>query len=179
VGAGSAFVPSRPTTSVPPPTKGVTAAPPPAQTEPAGADFAHLDDLPPDEPDGRSTGDALAQKYRSGGGGSYTTGRYRERPKVPRGVTLPERPAVATLLYLHTVEETYHRSHGRYGTLQQLKEAGVLALDVPLEAAGFKRMRYAFRLAVESDGYRAEAIPLAPVGRAFVVDDSGKVQLPD
>ena len=178
-GAGSTLAPSRPASAGPPPTKGTTAAPPPTQAEPVGAEFAHLDDLPPDEPDGRSTGDALAQKYRSGGGGSYTTGRYRERPKVPRGVTLPERPAVATLLYLHSVEETYRRSHGRYGTLQQLKEAGVLALDVSLETAGFKRMRYAFRLTVESDGYRAEAVPLAPVGRAFIVDDSGKVQLPD
>ncbi len=156
-----------------------TPQPAPPQPEPAGGDYAHLDELPSDEPDGRAAGDALAQKYRSGGGGSYTTGRFAERPRVPRGVTRDERPAVATLLYLHTVEQAYERRNSRYGTLQQLKDAGLLALDVPLEPAGFKRMRYSFRLAVEADGYRAEAIPLAPVGRAFLVDDAGKVRLAD
>ena len=156
-----------------------SASEPPAGTAPAGDDFAHLDDLPSDEGDGRAAGDALAQKYRSGGGSSYTTGRFRERPKVPRGVTVQERPAVATLFYIHTVEQAYQRSNGRYGTLQQLKDAGLLALDVPLDAAGFRRQRYSFRVAVEPDGYRAEAIPLAPVGRSFLVDDTGKVRLAD
>jgi serine/threonine-protein kinase len=153
--------------------------PTPAGPAPAGGDFAHLDDLPSDEPDGRAAGEAAAQKYRSGGGGSYTTMRFRERPKVPRGVTVPERPAVATLFHIHTVEQAYQRSNRRYGTLQQLKDAGLLVLDVPLDATGFRRGGYSFRVAVEPDGYRAEAIPLAPVGRAFLVDDTGKVREAD
>ena len=52
-------------------------------------------------------------------------------------------------------------------------------LDVPVDAAGFKRARYGFRLTVEPDGFRAEAVPQAPVGRAFVVDDAGKVRFLD
>ena len=64
-------------------------------------------------------------------------------------------------------------------TLQQLKDSGLLALDVPLEPQGFKRQRYQFRVAVEPDGFRAEAVPLAPVGRSFIVDDTGKVRLAD
>jgi hypothetical protein len=160
-------------------TASAAAHPPASDSAPAGDDFSHLDDLPPDEADGRASGDALAQKYRSGGGSSYTNSRFRERPKVPRGVTFQERPAVATLFYIHSVEQAYQRSNGRYGTLQQLKEAGLLALDVPLEPQGFKRQRYQFRVAVESDGFRAEAVPLAPVGRSFIVDDTGKVRLAD
>jgi hypothetical protein len=94
-------------------------------------------------------------------------------------VTVQERPAVATLFYIHTVQQAYHRSHGRYGSLAELKGAGLLALDVPLEPSGFRRARYAFRVEVQPDGYRADATPLAPIGRAFVVDDAGKVRLPD
>ena len=52
-------------------------------------------------------------------------------------------------------------------------------LDVPMDATGFKRARYAFRLTVESDGFKAEAVPQAPVGRPFVVDDTGKVRFID
>jgi serine/threonine protein kinase len=151
----------------------------PAQAEPAGGEFSHLDQLPAQEADGRATGDALAQKYRSGGGGSYTTSRFSQRPKVPRGVTLPERPAVATLLYLHSAEEAFHRQNARYGTLRELHGAGLLALDVPFDATGFKRARYGFRVAVEADGYRAEAMPQGPIGRPFLVDDSGFVRFRD
>ncbi len=160
--------------------RGAATQPPPTEyVPPAGDAFAHLDELPAEETDGRAAGEAVAQKYRSGGGTSYTNTRFRERPKVPRGVTLQERPAVATLFYIHTVQQAYQRSNGRYGTLQQLKDSGLLALDVPLEPQGFKRQRYQFRVAVEPDGFRAEAVPLAPVGRSFIVDDTGKVRLAD
>jgi hypothetical protein len=95
-------------------------------------------------------------------------------------VTLPEWPAVATLLYLNTVQEAFHRKSGRYGTLRELADAGLLALDVEFDATSFKRARYGFRVTVDANGYRAEAIPQAPVGRAFVVDDdTGKVRFPD
>ena len=66
---------------------------------------------------------------------------------------------MATLLYLNSVEEAFHRKNGRYGTLRELADAGLLALDVPFDASGFKRARYAFRVTVEADGYRAEAMP--------------------
>ena len=170
--------------SAPPASRGTTpsqpAAQPPGQAEPAAGDFSHLDEVPgEDGGDGRAAGDALAQKYRSDGTSSYTTGRYRARPPVPRGITLSERPAVATLLYLSSVEQAYHRRSGRYGTLRELHDAGLLVLDVPVDTAGFKRARYGFRLTVESDGFRAEAVPQAPVGRPFVVDDTGKVRFLD
>jgi serine/threonine-protein kinase len=163
----------------PPARSGTAAVAPPSDAPAGGDDYSHLDDLPADEPDGRAAGEALAGKYRSGGSGSYSTTRFRERPRVPRGVTVQERPAVATLFYIHTVQQAYHRSHGRYGSLAELKGAGLLALDVPLEPSGFRRARYAFRVEVQPDGYRADATPLAPIGRAFVVDDAGKVRLPD
>jgi hypothetical protein len=156
------------------------AAQPPAQGEPAPGDFSHLDEVPGDEgADGRAAGDALAQKYRSDGTSSYTTGRYRARPNIPRGITLQERPAVATLVYLNSVEQAYHGSNRKWGTLRELHDAGLLVLDVPVDAAGFRRARYGFKLTVESDGFRAEAVPQAPVGRSFVVDDTGKVRFLD
>ena len=88
----------------------------PSQAEPPGGDFAHLDEFPGDDGgDGRAAGDALASKYRTDGTSSYTTGKYRARPPVPRGITLPERPAVATLLYLNSVEQAYHGRNGSWG----------------------------------------------------------------
>jgi hypothetical protein len=92
-------------------------------------------------------------------------------------VTGSERPAVATLLYVNSVQEAFHRKNGRYGTLRELADAGLLALDVAFDATGFKRARYAFKVAVEADGYRADALPLGPIGRPFLVDDSGIVRL--
>jgi len=86
---------------------------------------------------------------------------------------------VATLLYLHSVEEAYHRKSGRYGTLRELAGAGLLALDVPFDAEGFRRARYAFSVSAEADGYRAEAMPQGPIGRALLVDDSGFVRWRD
>ena len=174
--------------SPPPSTTARAVAPPPtqpassasAQAEPPGGDFSHLDAFPGDEGgDGRAAGDALASKYRSDGQSSYTTGRYKARPNVPRGITIQERPAVATLLHLNSVEQAYHGRNGKWGTLKELHDAGLLVLDVPMDATGFKRARYAFRLTVESDGFRAEAVPQAPVGRPFVVDDTGKVRFID
>jgi hypothetical protein len=161
------------------------AAPPPAPRTPAtggatgGGDYAYLDDLPAEAPDGRAAGEALAQKYRSGGAGGTggSTTRFRQRPRVPPGVTTTERPAVATLLYVHSAQEAYHRKSGRYGNLRALADAGLFVLDVPFDAEGFRRARYGFRVTAEADGYRVEAAPQGPVGRAFVVDDSGFVLL--
>jgi len=144
-----------------------------------GGDYAYLDDLPSETPDGRAAGEALAQKYRSGGATGYPATRFRQRPRLPPGVTMPERPAVATLLYLHSAEEAYHRKSGRYGNLRELADASLFVLDVPFEAEGFRRARYGFRVTAEADGYRVEAVPQGPGGRAFLVDDSGFVRLRD
>jgi serine/threonine protein kinase len=168
----------RPATPPPPARQGSTTASGDGGA-PAGGDYAFLDELPSETPDGREAGEALAQKYRSGGATGYPTTRFRARPRVPPGITLPERPAVATLLYLHTVEEAFQRKNGRYGTLRELADAKLLALDVAFDAESFRRARYRFRLTVGSDGFRADALPLGAIGRAFMVDDSGFVRLPD
>jgi hypothetical protein len=78
---------------------------------------------------------------------------------------------------VNSVQEAFHRKNSRYGTLRELADAGLLVLDVPFDANGFKRARYAFRVSVESDGYRADALPQGPIGRPFLVDDSGIVRL--
>jgi len=152
----------------------------PGQAEPPAGDFSHLDEIPGDDgADGRAAGDDVARKFRNEGQSSYTNGKYRARPNVPRGVTLQERPAVATLLYLNSVEQAYHGRSGKWGSLHDLHAAGLLMLDVGLEQSGFKRAHYGFRLNVEADGFRAEAVPQAPIGRSFVVDDTGKVRFLD
>ena len=96
--------------------RGVPAVPPPADAASpggsAGDDYSFLDEPPSDAPDGRAAGDALAQKYRSGGSTGYSTTRFRQRPKIPQGVAMPERPAVATLLYLSGSQEAFHRKSG-------------------------------------------------------------------
>jgi serine/threonine protein kinase len=176
---GAKTAQARPPAQPAPPPSDAGSASSPTRAEPSAGEFTHLNELPPEETDGRATGDALAQKYRSGGTSSYTTGRYGRRSRVPRGVTMPERPAVATLLYLHSVEEAYHRQNARYGTLHDLVASRLLVLDVPVADAGFRRERYGFRLTLSPDGYRAEAVPQAPIGRSFMVDDSGIVRLPD
>jgi hypothetical protein len=92
---------------------------------------------------------------------------------------MAERPAVATLLYLNTVQEAFHRKHGRYGSLRELADDDLLALDVSFDAQSFRRARYSFRVTAGSDGYRADALPVGAIGRAFMVDDSGFVRQPD
>jgi hypothetical protein len=152
---------------------------PPGPGAPPPGDYSHLDELPPDAPDGRAAGEALAGKYRSGGSSGIGAMRFRQRSAVPPGVRPAERPAVSTLLYLHGAQEAFHRKEARYGTLRELSDAGLLAVDVPFETSGFVRARYAFRLSVEADGYRIEALPQPGPGRPFVVDDSGFVRVKD
>jgi serine/threonine protein kinase len=171
-----------PPTAPPVPAARANAAQPPEVSPPAGAaggDYAYLDQLPPETPDGRAAGDALAQKYRAGGSSGYTSTRFRARPLFPPGTTMPERPAVGTLLHLHQAEEAFHRRNGRYGNPRELADAGLLRLDVPVSAEGFRRARYGFRVTAGADSYRADALPIGATGRAFMVDDSGFVRLPD
>jgi serine/threonine protein kinase len=176
VASGSASSRSTPPAApLPPPER---ASAPPV----GGGDYAYLDDVPAETADGRAAGESLAQKYRSGGSGAsggYPATRFSKRQRVPPGLTQPERPAVATLLYIHSAQEAYHRKGGRYGNLRELADANLFVLDVPFDAEAFRRARYGFRVTAEGDGYRAEAAPQGPVGRAFVVDDSGFVRLQD
>jgi serine/threonine protein kinase len=179
--AASGSSPARTTTPAAP------IPPPPGPGAPAaggagGGDYAYLDDVPAETADGRAAGEALAQKYRSGSSGAsggYPATRFPRRQRVPPGVTVPERPAVATLLYVHSAQEAFHRKSGRYGNLRELADANLFVLDVPFDAEAFRRARYGFRVTAEADGYRAEAAPQGPVGRAFIVDDTGFVRLRD
>jgi serine/threonine protein kinase len=171
-----------PPTAPPVPAARAAASQPPEVSPPAGAaggDYAYLDQLPPETPDGRAAGDALAEKYRAGGSSGYTSTRFRARPPFPPGTTMPERPAVGTLLHLHQAEEAFHRKNGRYANPRELADAGLLRLDVPVSTEGFRRARYGFRVTAGADSYRADALPLGGTGRAFMVDDSGFVRLPD
>jgi hypothetical protein len=173
VAARTPTTPVAPPAAVPPRTEPGVPAGPPAD------DYAFLDEPPSDAPDGRAAGEALAQKYRAGGSSNYSSTRFTPRPRWPRGLTRAEGPAVRALLHIHSAEEAYHRKAGRYGNLRELAEGAGFGLDVPFRADGFQRARYAFRVTTEGEGYRAEATPLAPIGRAFVVDDSGFVRLRD
>ena len=176
VRVGSVPKPQTPTAPQVPPPPASEGAPAAA---PASGDYAYLDELPPETPDGRAAGEALAQKYRSGGSTNYSTTRFRARARFPPGITLAERPAIGTLLHLHQAEEVYHRKNGRYANARELAEAGFLRLDVPVSTEGFRRARYGFRVTPGADSYRADAIPLAANGRAFMVDDSGFVRFPE
>jgi serine/threonine-protein kinase len=142
------------------------------------ADYSFLDEIPAEGPDGRAAGEALAQKYRSGGSGAagYPTGPLRARSRFPARVAPFERPAVATLAHLMFAQEGYRKANGRYGTLRELKSAGLLHLDVPFSEGGFERSRYRFQLSGGPEEYRVTAQPLGMGGRPFVVDESGYVR---
>lgn len=88
-----------------------------------------------------------------------------------------ERPAVATILHLIAAEEAYNTKHGRYAPLKDLIEAQAALLDVAVSGSTFARRNYKFRLVVEEDGFRVEAMPSAPGLRPFVGDDTGFVRL--
>jgi hypothetical protein len=144
----------------------------------AGGDYAFLNDVPQQGPDGRELGEALANAYRSGGSSGITNRRFSARPRVPRDVAPVERPAVATLLHLMFVQQAYQRQNGRYGTLQDLKAAGLLHLDVPFGNGQFERRQYRFLMTVgDGSEYRVTATPLSIGARPFLGDDSGFVRV--
>jgi hypothetical protein len=162
-----------------PPVAPAQATQPPQAPGAAGSEYAYLDELPPEAPDGRAAGEALAQKYRSGGSSNYSSTRFRARPLFPPGTTVTERPAVGTLLHVHQAEEAYHRKNERYGNPRELADAGFLRLDVPISEKNFRRARYVFRVTASGDAYQTDATPLGANGRTFMVDDSGFVRFPD
>jgi len=151
------------------------ASPRGAETAPAG-DYGFLNEIPAESTsDGRAAGEALAQKYRSGGSTGITNHRFATRSKIPRDVIPVERPAVATLLHLMFVEQQYQRQNGRYGTLHDLRSAGLLRLDVPFQNGVFERRGYRFEVRGGAGEFKARAVPLVQGGRPFVADDSGYV----
>ncbi len=145
--------------------------------ETAGTDTSFLDELPSEETDGRTSGDALAQKYRSGGSTGISGARFHRRSRIPPRIALPERAAVATLAHLLSAEEAYQRAHGGYATLGELQRAGLLHLDVPFTDGAFQRARYRFRLEGSSGEFKATATPLGIGPRPFLVDDSGYIRV--
>ena len=166
----------------PAPAPTATPAPPPARPasrsqaapEPS-SQFAFLDEEPETPTDGVEAGRRLAESYRSGGGTGTSYGsaaRFNRRPLSPRGVTLRERPAVAVLRYLINAEEAFHQKNERYGSLEELRRAGTVVLDVPSSGGTFTRKGYRFELTTEDDGFRVVGMPLSPGSRPFVGDDS-------
>jgi hypothetical protein len=143
----------------------------------ADSDSSFLDEVPAETTDGRAAGEALAQKYRSGGSGGISGSRFTRRSRFPPRIALPERGAVGTLAHLLSAEEAYQRAHGSYGTLQELHRAGLLRLDVPIAATGFQRARYRFELSGGAVEFRATAAPLVAGARPFVVDQSGYIRV--
>ena len=79
------------------------------------------------------------------------------------------------LAWILSAENAHLRRTGRYGTLDELVEAGDLPLHGERSDDGFARQRYRFTVSASGETFRAEARPLAPAGRAFYVDDAGFV----
>jgi hypothetical protein len=138
-----------------------------------------LDEEPADV-DGREAGEAVAGKFRSNQGSSNSGGfgasrNYQRRERSPRDLAPIERPAVATIRHIMDREEAFHRKEGRYATLADLGRSGAF-LDVPHQTLNFERRGYRFELALESDGFRVVAEPMAPGPRSFVGDDTGYIR---
>jgi hypothetical protein len=170
----------RPPDTLPPP---VTQPPggknsrPPTEKPPAKEDYAFLDNEEQPEMDGTEAGQRVAGSFRNNQGGpgsTLGTGRtLNARPRSPRNLAPSERPAVAVLRHVINAEAAYQKRNGRYGNLEDLKQAGLLPLDVPVQAGGFERKNYGFSLKVEEDGFTVTAMPKAMGGRPFHGTDSG------
>jgi len=81
---------------------------------------------------------------------------------------------VRTLAWILTAEKAHHRRTGRFGSFEEL----VHGRDLPLGSAsgdGFERAGYRFTVKVTDAGFRADALPRTPDGRAFYVDEAGYV----
>jgi serine/threonine protein kinase len=153
---------------------GTTSNPP--EPEPPMAGGGSLDEYPPSlGPDGREVGEATARAYRNEGGGGIAGRRFAQRPKIPRDVAPAERPAIMTLAWVMHAQTAFHRANGRYGTLQELRQSGLLRLDVPFREGRFDRRGYSFQLKGGAQEYRMDATPVGGSGRPAYVDDNGYV----
>jgi predicted Ser/Thr protein kinase len=168
----------RPQDTLPPPVTQPRETQPRQTRPPANNDeqYAFLDEEEGGM-DGGEAGQRVSNAYRNTQGGqSSSLGTSRSlnaRPRSPRNLMPNERPAVAVLRYLINAESAYQKRNGRYGSLDQLKGAGLLLLDVPMNGEGFSRRNYNFALKVEDDGFTATAMPKAMGGRPFHGTDSG------
>jgi predicted Ser/Thr protein kinase len=168
--------PRDPGTTARPP-EAADVAPPPTRTS---GDASFLDEEPPETIDGNEAGERTARAYRSDQGRSSTSlgtsGRFRARPKSPRGLAPMEKPAVAVLRYLINAEEAYKVKHGRYGTFVELSAAQTLQLDVTPQPRQFARRNYRFELKLDGDDFSVMAMPAGMGGRPFIGDNSGYIR---
>jgi len=174
----------QPPPTAPPATAPAATAPratrPPATqaAEPEGGSF--LDELPAEQaPDGRDAGGRVAEGFRSGSApssGFGASGRFQARERTPRNLRGLELPAVATMRHVIDAQESYNKRNSRYGNLAELKQAGTLFLDVPVQANGFVRRGYRFEVQSTGSGFTIAAVPLNPGFRPFTSDDSGNIR---
>ena len=126
-------------------------------------------------PEARHPADSRAVRSNRGRSSNNRDSAARNRERSPRDLTPFERPAVATIRHIIDREEAFHRRDGRYATFADLGRAGAF-LDVPSQTLNFRRRGYRFELALESNGFRIVAEPMAPGPRSFVGDDSGFIR---
>jgi len=143
-----------------------------------------LDSVPTDDsPDGRAMAAELSRGFSSGGGGggnsSFGTSRNLRRRTVIPPHTMAEQPAVRTLAWILTAEKAHHRRAGRFGSFSEIVGARDLPLEQVPSGDGFTRRGYRFTVRTTDEGFRAEAHPLTPDGRAFYVDEAGYVLADD
>ena len=167
--------PTAPAAAGPP----AAASPPQTTPPPAAGSDAFLDELPEDRVDGSAAGRELASQYSQGqSSGGFTKRRFNRRAKIPKH-TAAEQPAVATLAWILSAQNAHQRRTGRYGSLQELLAARDLPMSESHPSGGFERRGYRFTVTTTGSGFRADAHPLAPGGRAFYTDDSGFVLVAD
>jgi hypothetical protein len=170
---------NRPPETTPPSKRPTTQRDTPPKPETGGDDYAFLDEEQADM-NGAEAGQRVAGSFRNGQGGpttSYgTSAHLNARPRSPRDLNMRERPAVAVLRHLINAEEGYHSKHSKYASLEDLKAAHMLFLDVPVQAWSFVRKNYRFELKVESDGFAATATPMGVGLRPFHGSDAGFIE---
>jgi serine/threonine-protein kinase len=148
---------------------------PPAAASSGGTSF--LDQT--DEEDEAPAGRRLGEGYRTpgaNGSGFGVAGRLQQRERTPRNLTIPERPAIATMRHVMDAEDAFYRRNSRYGSFAELQKAGTLFVDVAIQPTAFLRKGYRFEVRVEGNGFSLAAVPLTPGARPFVGDDSGIIK---
>jgi serine/threonine protein kinase len=144
---------------------------------PSESDYALLDPLPDEGPEGAAAGQRLAGMYRRDSGANYGTSQpMRVRRRVPIG-TPAERPALRMLHHIVNAEESFKSETGRYGTFTDLARSGKLAPAVIETLRRWSNKYYRYELGLEDGGFRILARPLLRrEARSFVADDSGIIR---
>jgi len=160
-----------PATIAPPPVTTRSVEPPPV----VDTAFGMLDREPPDL-GGRAAGEEIAGTYgQSESNRNFGTRRnLRARPRLPHGISPPERRAAFNLLNMMRFQEAYQKKTGHYGSFKETLPVPVPQANV-LQHGGYK-----FELSVDSDGFKIIATPVTMAGlRPFIGDDSGFVRFAD